>query len=187
MVDVLGMDSAFSIAANAFAVIGVCDVVVRRTTQCVDYFQQCRNASTNVPKLLRELTSHSTIATHVRVFLVEYNTSPFVRQDNQVLIDFDTILRDCEAELGWLPNVAWTSAFTSTDSLLARFPRTLSWGLCQDGFETSCLKMARDKSSLAVALSVTGRYGYILNQSAISASNSEIFSLGRTISFFAMK
>jgi hypothetical protein len=99
---------AFNIAANAFGVVGVCDVVLRRTAQCVDYFQQCRNASTSVPKLLPELSSFSSIATRVRVFLVEYNNSPFVRQDNQVLIDFDIILRDCEAELGSLLDVART-------------------------------------------------------------------------------
>jgi len=147
-----------AVAASGFAVVGLADVVLRLVHACCQCFWRCQSASDLVPKLFRELLSLSDIAINVRFLLEDYRRSLFALEDRKVLLDFDTILRDCEQQLEILKKTTTALTPTATDPWHTRLWKSISYGSKSESIEKSCSQLERQFSSLNSALSVTGRY-----------------------------
>ena len=68
-------DGAISVAANAFAVIGMADVVFRSGKHLYDMYSRARNAPASMAQLLDELRASTSIIAHVRIYLHEFESS----------------------------------------------------------------------------------------------------------------
>ena len=87
--------SDLSAAANAFAVVGLADVVFRAGTQLYDVLNRARAASKSIPQLLSTLKCLTAIIAEVRAFAKEFEQSPFALEDKQTLLpELETILKD---------------------------------------------------------------------------------------------
>ncbi len=62
-----------SIAANAFAVVGLVDIVFRFGMEGVDLYSRCCNALKNVSRLVANLKTLADIVAKVRALIDEYN------------------------------------------------------------------------------------------------------------------
>lgn len=144
--------------ANAFAIVGLADVVVRLVVQVSDIYNRCNNASKDVPRLLGDLKTLAGIVTQVRAFADEYNRSPFLLDDSQTLLpQLEITLKDCELELRALQQVANNAKSGGTDGWFKQWSKDLSWALNDDKVQRSCQKIEAYKVTLNTALSLIGR------------------------------
>jgi hypothetical protein len=82
----------FSVAANAFQVVGFADTVFRVGRALYELFDKGRSASSNVALLLLELQALLSVVASVRVFITEYSASTFAQDDGQTLSSVHTVL-----------------------------------------------------------------------------------------------
>ena len=145
-------------AANAFAVVGLADVVFRLGIEAVDLCSRYRNASKNVPRLVADLKTLADIVAQVRAFVDEYNRSPYMLEDSQVLLpQLETALRDCKRELEELKGVTEDAKNDSNDGWFKRWSKGLIWALDDQKILGSCQQIERYNIVLNTALSLTGR------------------------------
>ena len=147
-----------SVAANAFAVVGLADVVFRLGIEALDLYSRCRNASKNVPRLVADLKTLGDIVAQVRAFVDEYNRSPYMLEDSQVLLpQLETALQDCKRELEELKGAVENTKNDASDGWFKRWSKGLSWALDDQKILGSCQQIERYNVVLNTALSLTGR------------------------------
>jgi hypothetical protein len=89
-------------AANAFAVVGLADVVFRLGIEASEIYSRCRNASRNVFILLSNLQTLADIIAKVRAFADDYSRE----YPTASLPELESALRDCQRELEDLKRTA---------------------------------------------------------------------------------
>ena len=147
-----------SIAANAFAVVGLADVVFRLGIEAFDLYSHYRNASKNVPRLVTDLKTLADIVAQVRVFVDEYNRSPYMLEDSQALLpQLESALQACKRELEELKGVIENVKTDASDGWLKRWSKGLSCALDDQKILGSCQQIERSNVVLNTALSLTGR------------------------------
>ena len=147
-----------SAAANAFAVVGLADVVFRAGTQLYDVLNRTRAASKSIPQLLSTLKCLTAIIAEVRAFAKEFEQSPFALEDKQTLLpELETILKGCERELVDLRALATTASGGIGSGWLRQWKKSLIWALDDQKVIQSCRSLEGYKGALTAALAVTGR------------------------------
>lgn len=101
--------TGLSVAANAFAPIGLADVAFRAGKDLYDKLTKFRNAPKEVDNLLDIVKRLDTAIASVKIYLTEFGVSQYVTQDHQPLPDTDEILQGCASEFTKL-NVALGAA-----------------------------------------------------------------------------
>jgi len=81
-----------SIVSNVLQVVGFADTVFRAGKDLYELFNKARFASRNIALMILELQSLLSVVAHVRVFIAEHGSSPFVQDDGHTLPDVHTIL-----------------------------------------------------------------------------------------------
>jgi len=150
--------SDLSAAANAFAVVGLADVVFRAGTQLYDVLNRARAASKSIPQLLSTLKCLTAIIAEVRTFAKEFEQSPFALEDKQTLLpELEIILKDCERELVDLRTLATTASGGIGSGWLRQWKKRLIWALDSQKVIQSCRSLEGYKGALTAALAATGR------------------------------
>ncbi|TKA79273.1 hypothetical protein B0A49_03690 [Cryomyces minteri] len=164
-----------STAANAFAVVGLADVVFRVSTELYDLFDRCKAAPRTISQLLSELKSLASIVATVRVFADEFQASPYALEDQQVLLpQLETILGDIERDFGELKTLAITSQSNTNDAWFKQWGKNSSWSLNEQKALRACQQLERHKTALIAALSVTGRRNDIVIRNKLKATRTDI-------------
>ncbi|TKA63005.1 hypothetical protein B0A49_10775, partial [Cryomyces minteri] len=164
-----------STAANAFAVVGLADVVFRASTELYNLFDRCKAAPRTISQLLSELKSLASIVATVRVFADEFQASPYALEDQQVLLpQLETILRDIERDFGELKTLAITSQSNTNDAWFKQWGKNSSWSLNEQKALRACQQLERHKTALNVALSVIGRRNDIVIRNELKATRTDI-------------
>lgn len=167
-----------SAAANAFAVVGLADVVFRAGTQLYDVLNRARAASKSIPQLLSTLKCLTAIIAEVRAFAKEFEQSPFALEDKQTLLpELETLLKDCERELVDLRTLATTASGGIGSGWLRQWKKSLIWALDDQKVIQSCRSLEGYKGALAVALAVTGRLDDVILRKEIKSTRADISSL----------
>ncbi|ERF76472.1 hypothetical protein EPUS_06134 [Endocarpon pusillum Z07020] len=167
--------STYSTAANAFAVVGLADVVFRLGIASSDLYLRCRNASKDVPRLLSDLKTLSEIVAQVRAFASEYSRSPYALEDSQVLLpQLETTLRCCKRELEELERIAKNDKSNANDAWFRQWGKGLGWALDDQKVLKSCQQIERYMVTLNTALSLTGRQNDIVLRRELKAIREDI-------------
>lgn len=167
-----------SAAANAFAVVGLADVVFRAGTQLYDVLNRARAASKSIPQLLSTLKCLTAIIAEVRAFAKEFEQSPFALEDKQTLLpELETILKDCERELVDLRALATTASGGIGSGWLRQWKKSLIWALDDQKVIQSCRSLEGYKGALTAALTVTGRLDDVVLRKEIKSTRADISSL----------
>ena len=150
--------SNISTAANAFAVVGLADVVFRLGIASSDLYSRCRNASKDVPRLLSDLKNLANIVAQVRAYADEYSRSPYALEDSQALLpQLETTLQCCKGELEELERMAKNDKSNANDTWFKQWGKGLSWALDNQKVLRSCQQIERYMVTVNTALSLTGR------------------------------
>ncbi|KAH8796307.1 hypothetical protein BGZ57DRAFT_998065 [Hyaloscypha finlandica] len=164
-----------SIAANAFAVVGLADVVFRLGIEAFDLYSHYRNASKNVPRLVTDLKTLADIVAQVRVFVDEYNRSPYMLEDSQALLpQLESALQACKRELEELKGVIENVKTDASDGWLKRWSKGLSCALDDQKILGSCQQIERSNVVLNTALSLTGRQNEIILRRELKAVRKDV-------------
>lgn len=151
------MAAELSVAANAFAVVGLADVVFRQGKDLVDLLVKVKRADDDVKELQNELQALESRIVEVRLFAAEFQASPFVIEDQRVLPYLDLILRGCEHEFNLLHGIV-SAAMKPADGWLRQLGRRVGWALKDQKVVQSRQQLEKYKSELTAALSIIGRY-----------------------------
>lgn len=147
-----------STPANAFAIVGLADVVFRLGIASSELYFRYRNASESITRLLRDLKNLADIVALVRAFAEEYNRSPYALDDSQVLLpQLETALQCCKQELEGLEGIAKKVTSNASDAWFTQWGKGLSWALDDQKILKSCQQIERYMVTLNTALSLTGR------------------------------
>jgi len=88
-----------SIAANAFAVVGVADVAIKGIATLMDLVGTFKEAPKKVERLQNEIKDLGNTIFRVRTFLTDFASSPASIQDNRSLDSFEPALQGCQQTL----------------------------------------------------------------------------------------
>lgn len=149
--------------ANAFAVVGLADIVFRTSTDLYELLTRCRSASKSASQLLFELRSLSAIVAQVRIIAAEEKRESGISDDGQALLkEVEAILGDCERELGGLREAALSAVTKSGDGWLKQWVGNLGWALDDQRVAKACQQLERHKTALIAAHSVIGRHNALV-------------------------
>ncbi|CAG8959578.1 hypothetical protein HYFRA_00001480 [Hymenoscyphus fraxineus] len=170
-----------SVPANAFAIVGLADVVLRLSIEAAELYSRYSNASQTVNRLIRDLGNLVDIVTHVRAFTADYNNSPFVVDDSQSLVpQLENTLRDCEGELQDLKRIAESARRNTTDGWFQHVKKGFSWAIDEKTVLQSCQQIEKYKATLNTTLSLTGRQNDLIFRREIKATRDDISSAQAT-------
>lgn len=147
-----------STPANAFAIVGLADVVFRLAIASSDLYFRYRNASEDIARLLNDLKNLANVVAQVRAFADEYRRSPYALDDSQVLLpQLETVLQCCKQELEKLEQVVKDVKSNANDPWFKQWGKGLSWALDEQKILKSCEQIERYMMTLNTALSLIGR------------------------------
>ena len=147
-----------SAAANAFAVVGLADVIFRAGTQLYGVLSKTLAASENGTRLLSALKSLTTTIAEVRRFANEFKTSLFVLEDGRALpVELENILKRCESELKQLKKKAGVDATSPNGGWVAKWKNRLTFVLNDGEILRSCQMLEAHKTALIAVLTVNNR------------------------------
>lgn len=149
-------NAPLSVAANAFAIVGLADVIFRSGKQLYDIYSRTRNAPTCVAQLLEEIRASTSVIAHVRIFVEEFKTSPFAVDDGHSLPQIKTILTLIGHEFEILAQLIMHAQGSASDGWLGQFAKNLRWAMGDQRIAQSCQRLQRLTISMNAALSVTG-------------------------------
>ncbi|KAF2807026.1 uncharacterized protein BDZ99DRAFT_573700 [Mytilinidion resinicola] len=148
---------ALSIAANAFSVVGLADVVTRTGQTLTGGISDICQAASDAEELLREIGHISQIVTATRLFVVEFQSSPFTSEDFQVLPDFQAALNGCLSEFEYLAKRASQARHVRSDGIAARVGKSMKWAEEEGGLASARQRLESHRVSLMTTLSLAGR------------------------------
>lgn len=135
---------ALTLSAEAFAVVGLADVVFRNVAGLIDLASRAAHASSTARGLLSGLKGLASALVAVRSWVEGYETSDFAAHDGQrVAISIRTVLADCSTQMGAIYRNLH-DVQSGSSGALARF-----W---------TGLRFARDEKELRQSITELSRY-----------------------------
>jgi hypothetical protein len=166
--------AALSVTANAFAVVGLADIVFRHGRDLYELYERAQSASRSISRLLAELRAVTSIVVRTRIFVHEFESSSFALEDRLTLPHIESILTLCGHEFGILMEIIASTQTRANDGWTTQFLKCFKWALDEQSVEQSCQRLHRLNTCLTTALSLNGRYVDDLMNSA-SDSDSVTF------------
>jgi hypothetical protein len=150
--------AGFSVAANAFSVVGLADVVFRLGVDTAGLYSRYRNASSDIDSLVDEIQAFVASLAQIRVYLDEYHQSTYAQGDGQTLPpQFSQTLSDCEKELRDLQHLANKNKNELHDGLAVQMMKSWRWA-SQHEHVSKCRKRIRHHNiNLQTILVLIGR------------------------------
>lgn len=149
--------NALSVAANAFAVVGLSDCVFRLGRELYEFYGRWESASKSISRLLAEIKALTSVIAHVRIFLHNFEKSPFALEETQIIPSLQTILTLCEGEFKFLRCLTIPMTCDPNDGWFAQLKRNFKWAVEDPKIADSCQRLHRLNIGLTATLSVTGR------------------------------
>lgn len=147
--------SNLSATANAFAVVGLTDVVSRAAIQLLDLLLRAKAASKNALRLSKALENLGSVVAKVRMFANEFEQSTFALDDHRTLPqELETTLGMCLHEIGQLRLVITAATVGTKDTLLKQWRRSLGLALEEQRILRSCQILEGHKTTLTAVLMV---------------------------------
>lgn len=141
--------AGLSATANASAIVGLADVVIRRGIEVAGLYSSYSKAPQTVNRLVKDLGSLTDIVLRVKDFATDSNLP-----DPQL----KNTLRECENELVTLKRDIENAREKALDSWTVMFGKRVIWAaLDENRMLQSCRDVERYKASLNVVLSLIGR------------------------------
>ena len=148
----------FSIAASVGGVVGLADVICRLGKELYSFYSTCKNSSQEIQHLVTELQQLDTIIQSIRKIAQTYQTSAFATDDGLALPDVLETLQNCQSEYEVLLDLAEGANPAKFPATARGIYKKVKWVLDEKKVVRACQKLERVKSTLAAALSNTGRY-----------------------------
>jgi hypothetical protein len=163
--------AALSVTANAFAIVGLADLVFRHGRDLYELCERAQSASRSISRLLAELRVVTSIVAHTRIFVHDFESSLFALEDSLTLPHIKSILTLCGQEFEVLTANFVSTQAQASDGWTTQFLKCFKWALDEQSVEQSCQRLQRLSTSLTAALSLNGRY---VNDSinSVSGTNS---------------
>jgi len=149
--------AALSVTANAFAVVGLADIVFRLGKDLYELCERAQSASRSISRLLAELRAVTSIVARIRIFVHEFECSSFALEDSLTLPHIESILTLCGQEFEILTAIIASTQTRASDGWTAQFLKRFKWALDEQSIEQSCQRLQRLSISLTAALSLNGR------------------------------
>lgn len=150
--------AALSVTANAFAIVGLADIVFRHGKDLYELCERAQSASSSISRLRAELRAVTLIVVRTRIFVHEFESSSFALEDSLTLPHIESILTLCEHEFGILTEIITSTQTRASDGWAAQFLKCFKWALNEQSIEQSCQRLHRLSTCLTAALSLDGRY-----------------------------
>lgn len=171
------MATDLSVAANAFAVVGLADVAFRYGRELVELVVKLKQTDQDVDNLLVELRILASLLARVRILVEDSRTSSVTQQNQGAWIELELIIKGCQNEFSLLQEIL-AVAQAPVAGWLGQSRRKANWVLKDSRLTQSFERLQRHETQLVTTLSVLGGY---VNESLIEDWNQRFdFSPGRT-------
>ena len=150
--------AALSVTANAFAVVGLADIVFRHGKDLYELCERAQSASRSISRLLVELRAVTSIVARIRIFVHDFESSLFALEDSLTLPHIKSILTLCGQEFEILKAIIASTQTRASDGWTTQILKCFKWALDEQSIEQSCQRLQRLSTSLTAALSLNGRY-----------------------------
>ncbi|GKT53013.1 hypothetical protein ColTof4_13016 [Colletotrichum tofieldiae] len=145
-----------SLVANGAGIVGLADVVLKRSTGLYDLYSRCKNASTSRARLLAEIQGSADIVVRTRSFLEDFRASGISAQDGHCLPEITTLLNRFNQEFDVLSRMMTSSQVSAGDGLVARMTKNFKWTMNEPAVAQACSQLHSLTASLTAALTVAG-------------------------------
>lgn len=149
--------AAFSTAANAFAVVGLADVVFKATTGLYDRASKLRNAAHNIKAYLSELKQFVEVIADIHSFVSSFASSPYSTDDARSLASLQSALRNCQVSLDRMRGFIDEVAPTAQGGWLQQLVKNTRWVWSEQEVQRMCQVLERHKIALLLVMSHVGR------------------------------
>jgi len=144
--------------SNAFAVVGLADVVYRLVVDVADLYRRCRGSAKEASILLNQLKDLSGVVVQVRNYVDEHKQDPSCAAHAlTVLSHIESTLQDCQKELTELGSLAETALVSQGRGWIEKWTKGFSWAWYYQSMLTSCQRLESFKLSLTAMLVLIGR------------------------------
>ncbi|KAI9648885.1 hypothetical protein NHQ30_001451 [Ciborinia camelliae] len=173
--------ATLSTGANFTAFIGLLDIVFKYTVEASNLYSRCATASKSIPRLLEDLKLFADTIAQIRIFAVEYEQSPYVLEDSQVVLpQLKTLLQRSEQQLSSLKLMLNELTVSQGDGWFKKWNKNLSWGLDDQKILRSCQQLEAYKTSFNGILSLIGRKNDIVIRKQLKETRQDLKNIAST-------
>ena len=156
------MADPISVAANAAALVGLADLALKASKELYNFFNDLRDAPTEIKHLETELEEVSRLLSDIRIFSLDFRSSPFASKDGRGLESLLSALKSCEQDITSMreslqPIENHRNSRTKIKSVASR----VQWVFMKDKIERFQQQLGRHKITLLTSLSLRGRWNEI--------------------------
>lgn len=157
----LAMSQAtLSAVANAFAPIGLTDVVFRAGKDVIELLLKIHDSPTELSHLISSIQVLESAIAETRAYLDDFAASRFV-SDDAAVPDITYILQRCQSEFDQLRRIADATTAGPNDSWLLLWRKKASFALNEKDIERSQRRLERYAYALDTALSANKGYVHL--------------------------
>lgn len=165
--------AGLSIAANAFAPIGLADVAFRVGRDVIELILKIRNAPVALNSLVHALRSLENAIAETRAYLVDFADSDFVYEDEATIPDLTFILQSCQSEFDRLRSVIHSSKPDSADTWLLTWRKRTAFALNEKEIDRCHQRLDRLTCALNTTLSASKGRNQVLLRNQLSLVRSD--------------
>ncbi|WQF76459.1 hypothetical protein CDEST_01473 [Colletotrichum destructivum] len=147
-----------SLVANGAGIVGLADVVLKRSTELYDLYSRCKGASESRTRLLAEIQGSADIA------------------EGHCLAEIMSILGRFNQEFDVLGRLVTSARVSAGDGLVARVTRSLRWTMNEPAVAQACGQLHSLTASLTAALAVAGGYNGIVIHREITQTRTQVMA-----------
>lgn len=170
----MAAQAGLAIAANAFAPIGLADVVFRAGKDVLELFLKVRDAPKGLALALSAVRIVENAIAEASLYLTELSASDFVHEDHVAIPDITFILQNCHAEFNKLGNITKAASATPNDGWSLLWKRRTVFALNDKEIERSQRRLHRYAQALTTTLSVAKGRNQILLRNQLSSTRSDM-------------
>ncbi|KAK6209729.1 hypothetical protein QIS74_11313 [Colletotrichum tabaci] len=165
-----------SLVANGAGIVGLADVVLKRSTELYDLYSRCKGASESRTRLLAEIQGSADIAVRARSLLDDLQASGISSQEGHCLAEITSILGRFNQEFDVLSRLVTSARVSAGDGLVARVTRSLRWTMNEPAVAQACGQLHSLTASLTAALAVAGGYNGIVIHREITQTRTQVMA-----------
>ncbi|SPO04854.1 uncharacterized protein DNG_07539 [Cephalotrichum gorgonifer] len=177
----MASEAAFSVTANACAIVGLADVVYRSGKHLHDLYSRIQNAHASVAQLLEEMRLSISMVAHARIYLHESEAASSAAEAAQCLPQIRTILTLLGQEFDVLAKIIVDVQTLPSEGWLGKLVRNVRWAVGDERVAQPCLRLQRLTASMTSALSVIGRRNDIVVRRELSATRADLLRLEKQV------
>lgn len=170
----MAAQAGLSIAANAFAPIGLADIVFRAGKDVLELFLKIRDAPEGLALLLSAVRIVENAIAEASLYLTELSASDFVHEDHVAIPDITFILQNCHVEFDKLRTIIDATTVAPNDGWSLFWKKKTAFALNEKEIDRSQTRLHRFAQALNTTLSVVKGRNQILLRNRISTARSDV-------------